>query len=334
MTLRFAEISSWLTNLFPAGEIRSLSYIESDASARKYLRCNLNGESYIIMDTTPGQEQINFAKVAKVFSDNKINAPVIITNDLERGLILMNDFGDQTYLGVLKRSDPETIDRLYLDAIYSLINIQNVAKSADFAVMDNDYIANRLDIFKTWYLQKHLQIELDSKIDIIIAGLHKIFADAFNELPQVLVHLDYHCRNLMYVPHSNMPGILDFQDAMFGPITYDLVSLFQDAYITWPRQQVEAWVKVYYDLATAAGLLDVQNFDVVIRNFDLVGLQRHIKNLGVFARLYHRDNKAAYLNHVPTLLTYIMDTCNRYDELADLRAYLTDNVLENADMLL
>lgn len=331
MTLRFAEISSWLAVLFPAGEIKSLNYIESDASARKYLRCSLNGESYIIMDTTPGLEQVNFVKIAKMLSANKINSPTIIHNDFERGLILMNDFGDQTYLGILKKANPEKIDKLYIDAIHALINIQNIAESADFAVMDNAYIADRMDVFKTWYLQKHLQMELNSQTDTLIDGLYKIFANAFNELPQVVVHLDYHSRNLMYVPNSSSPGILDFQDAMLGPMTYDLVSLFQDAYITWPRQQVESWVKNYYDLAIAAGLLNDQSFDALMRNFDLVGLQRHIKNLGVFARLHHRDNKSAYLNHIPDLLSYIMDTCNRYGELSDLRSYLTANVLEVAE---
>lgn len=328
MTARLEEISNWLMELLPHVTVNSLNYIESDASARRYLRCVLDGTSHIIMDTVPGQEQVNFVKIAKILTTNKINAPEIIHNDLERGLILMNDFGDKTYLSVLESPNQANANQLYLNAISSLINIQQISKhTAELAVMDNAYIDNRLQVFKTWYLQQHLKIEIDSKIDFLLSELHKIFAVAFSDLPQMFVHVDYHSRNLMYLSDTSSPGVLDFQDAMFGPMTYDLVSLFQDAYITWPRQQVENWVRIYYNAAVTAGLIDSCDFKTFLRNFDMVGLQRHIKNLGVFARLKYRDNKPNYLNSIPVLLNYIMDSCYRYPELAILQEFLEEHVL-------
>lgn len=328
MLSRFTEISNWLAELFPTSKIESPTYIESDASARKYLRCIINNESYIIMDTAPGDEIANFVNIAKLLDSNQINAPKIIHSNLANGLLLMNDFGTQTYLNVLKNSNFEKVQQLYLDAIYALVKIQKININSNLPIMDKAYIINRLDVFKTWYLQKHLAIDVDADVELLIADLCKIFVQAFNELPSTLVHVDYHSRNLMYLEDATNPGILDFQDAMFGPPTYDLVSLFQDAYITWPRAQVEEWVRTYYDLATASGIIPLQDFNKVLRNFDMVGLQRHIKNLGVFARLHHRDNKSNYLHDIPTLLRYITEACNRYSELKDLGIYLKTRVLE------
>lgn len=156
--------------------------------------------------------------------------------------------------------------------------------------------------------------------------MQELFAGVFTELPPVFVHLDYHCRNLMHVPANN-PGVLDFQDAMLGPATYDLVSLLQDAYITWPRDYVESWVSTYASMAISAGIIPPTDNTTLLRNFDLVGLQRHIKNLGVFARLHHRDNKSNYLNDMPTLIDYISTTCARYNELNWLQEFITEEVL-------
>lgn len=329
MVSRLTEIRIWLTELFPEKEIVSLKYIESDASARKYLRCTLGTEQYIIMDTTPGQEQINFTKIAKLFAANKINAPQIISNNLEQGLMLMNDFGNKTYLATMNETDIVVANKLYQDALTALLKIQRIStKSADIPTMDNAYIEVRLQVFSEWYLQQHLKITVDNDIKALLLWLNKVFTEVFYELPQVVVHVDYHCRNLMHITDGDNPGILDFQDAMIGPITYDLVSLFQDAYITWPRKQVEQWLRVYYDKANALGLLQNQPFEAFLRNFDLVGLQRHLKNLGVFARLHHRDNKSAYLDSIPCLLSYITGTCSRYAELAALEDFLKENVLE------
>ncbi len=146
------------------------------------------------------------------------------------------------------------------------------------------------------------------------------------ELPPVFVHVDYHCRNLMHVSANN-PGVLDFQDAMIGPATYDLVSLFQDAYVSWPRAYVESWVSTYKDMAVSTGIIPPISNEALLRNFDLVGLQRHIKNLGVFARLHYRDHKSNYLNDIPTLLQYVNTTCSHYTELNWLQEFITEEVV-------
>lgn len=307
--IKLAEIKRWLTGLFPDDNLNELHYIQADASDRKYLRLSLLDKSYIIMDTKPGQEMRNFINLAKILQAHNINAPQIIASSPEQGLLIMNDFGTQTYLNILKHADIKTANRLYTDAIIALIKIQNI-QIDNLPSMNSEYIANRMEVFKTWYLQKHLNFTINHKIQSMLNDLQELFINTFQEQPPVLVHLDYHCRNLMYLEQAHNPGILDFQDAMFGPPSYDLVSLFQDAYIVWSRAQVEAWVNLYNTLSPKN--------PVTMRNFDLVGLQRHIKNLGIFARLHYRDHKSNYLQDIPTLLNYITETCNSYPELTAL----------------
>lgn len=329
MTTRPGEIKQWLADIFPNVDLGQLKYIQSDAGDRKYLRLNLSDISFIIMDSKPGADIVNFVKIAEILHQNKVNTPKIIASNLENGLILMTDFGAETYMQALQSTTPDMVSKLYTDAITALINIQSIGATKNIHClpnMDAEYIDARLNVFKTWYLQKHLQLDIDTDVQLqaISAQLIKLFTNIFQAQPQVFVHLDYHSRNLMYVPQGNNPGILDFQDAMFGPITYDLVSLFQDAYITWPRAQVEAWIQQYGEMALAAGLITNKDAEDLLYHFDLVGLQRHIKNLGVFARLHHRDQKSHYLNDIPTLLKYIHETCNRYPELTNLHKFLQE----------
>jgi aminoglycoside/choline kinase family phosphotransferase len=330
MTFRLQEIKNWITQLFPTVELSKLNYIPSDASNRKYLRLKTTDAAFIIMDTVPGLELDNFIKIAKILISHNINVPQIIHCNLQQGLIMMHDFGAETYLTSLQSSTPSQIDSLYLDAMAALIKIQQIPtyqeSNYELTAMDSAYISNRLDVFKTWYLQKHLGINIDPQMEASITKMQDIFTEAFTELPQVFTHVDYHCRNLMHVGANN-PGILDFQDAMRGPVTYDLASLFQDAYITWPRQQLESWISLYKDMAIAAGIMEPVPTQALLRNFDLVGLQRHIKNLGIFARLHHRDQKSHYLSSIPTLLEYINTTCKRYSELNWILDFITEEAL-------
>ena len=331
MSNRLGEIKAWLTNCFPNVELSNLQYIQADASDRKYLRLKLSELSFIVMDTKPGDSLSNFIKIAGILDLNKVTVPKIIHQDIERGLILMNDFGASTYLSTLKSADLPTANKLYQDALVSLIKIQGISNNTnihDLPVMEAEYISNRLNVFKTWYLQQHLKLETDSKLDSMLHDLQTLFLSAFQTASPVFVHLDYHSRNLMHLPNTNNPGVLDFQDAMFGPPTYDLVSLFQDAYINWPRAQVESWVTTYKNMAVDAGILPQQETSSLLRNFDIVGLQRHIKNLGIFARLHYRDKKSNYLPDMPTLINYIVATCDRYPELARLLEFFKEHILE------
>jgi aminoglycoside/choline kinase family phosphotransferase len=331
MTTRLGEIKGWIANFFPNVDLSNLTYMQSDASARKYLRLSLSDLSFVIMDTEPGVELNNFVRIAGILEANNVTVPQIINQDLARGLLLMNDFGSTTYLSAMKNSDLATANKLYSDAIAALIKIQTISyksKLHDLPIMGPDYISNRMNVFNTWYLQQHLKLEADTKVDSMLHDLQSLFFSVFQSQPHVFVHLDYHSRNLMYLSKAGNPGIIDFQDAMYGPATYDLVSLFQDAYITWPRAQVEAWVNLYRDMAREAGVISQQEANSVLRNFDLVGLQRHIKNLGIFARLHYRDKKSSYLQDIPTLLDYIVETCTRYPELSALLEFLKGHILE------
>ncbi len=329
MTLREQEIHAWISSLYPTMDLANLHYLQSDASSRKYMRLQAPSNTYVIMDTKPDQELNNFLQITQILHAHNINTPEIIQANIPQGLVLMTDLGVETYQQALQHATPQKIDSLYLDAITTLVKIQRIdiaaTKGYTFNTMDAEYIHQRLEVFKNWYLQKHLGISVDATIDAQIAKMQKIFEEVFAELPAVLVHVDYHCRNLMHTVHSN-PGVLDYQDAMCGPPTYDLVSLLQDAYITWPRAQVEAWVQTYMDIAVAAGILQPLPINILLRHFDLVGLQRHIKNLGVFARLHHRDNKSNYLQDIPTLLKYIQETCSRYKEVHWLLEFIMEEV--------
>lgn len=331
MTLRQQEISTWLSGLYPNIDLSNLQYLQSDASSRKYLRLQTTDAAYVIMDTKPDQELTNFIQIAKILHAHKINSPEIIHSSPAQGLALLTDFGTETYQNALQKATPEKIDSLYLDAITTLIKIQRINTKTDlgyaFKPMNEEYIQVRLEIFKSWYLETLLGLSIDDATNHAIAKMQKLFTEVFAELPHVLVHVDYHCRNLMHTP-SNNPGVLDFQDAMTGPITYDLVSLFQDAYISWPRAQVEAWVQTFKEFAVEAGILPPISTAALLRQFDLVGLQRHIKNLGIFARLHHRDNKSNYLQDIPALLRYIQETCSRYSELNWLLDFIMAEVQE------
>jgi len=324
MTTRLNEIKNWLSSLEPKINLDSLQYLQSDASSRNYLRCDSDLTSLIVMDTKPGEEMTRFSQVAKLLAAHKLTVPKIIASDLERGLLLLSDLGSRTYLQVLKQADPATVDRLYLEAITSIVKMQSIPSANEhytLPIMDATYISNRLEIFKTWYLQRHLNLEIDHKTNSMLAKLQILFATAFEEYPLLFTHVDYHSRNLMLVASGN-PGILDFQDAMLGPATYDLVSLFQDAYITYPRPMVESWLETYKDIAITAGVLQPLPTSALLRNFALVGLQRHIKNLGIFARLHYRDQKSNYLNDMPMLINYITDTCSRYEDLSWLLDFM------------
>ncbi len=309
MTDRLNCITSWLKNCLP--NFLKLETLAGDAGARKYYRVGCSDSSYILMDTALNAELLNYIKIGSYIGE-VCSIPKIIAQDLEQGLLLLEDFGDQTYLTALQRSTTqEQINDLYHDAIHALARLQGI--TADLQLnMGPEYIAQQLDVFHTWYIKKHLQLEPDLAI---AQELQDLFLQCFSEQPQVFVHADYHCRNLMVIEKNN-PGILDFQDAICGPLTYDLVSLFQDAYISWPREQVETWV------AQFATMHDIKNLDTLIRQFDITGLQRHLKNLGVFARLHHRDTKSVYLKSIPSLLNYINATCARYPELSNLKVLM------------
>jgi hypothetical protein len=263
----------------------------SDASFRRYFRVDAtDGASYIVMDAPPPQEDVRpFIHVAEVFGNAGVSVPKVLAEDRERGFLLLTDLGSTTYLHQL-----------------------NVLPEYDRALL-----LRELNLFPEWYVAKHRGATLN---DLQAAQLKKVFDTLLaNNLAQaqVYVHRDYHSRNLMVLPRGN-PGILDFQDAVYGPITYDLVSLLRDAYIQWDEELVLDWAIRYWEKARRAGLPVPPDVDSFYRDFEFMGLQRHLKVLGIFARLYHRDGKAAYLNDIPLVMEYTRKAAGRYRELAPL----------------
>lgn len=315
--LRLTELKSWLATLSaPALQENSLRAASSDASFRRYFRVDgVDGLTYIVMDAPPPQENVGpFIHVADVFGASGVSVPDILAQDQERGFLLLSDLGSTTYLQLLT---PDNAHKLYMDAIDALVQIQCHSTPAMLPEYDRALLLRELMLFPEWYIGKHLGLTMT---DAQTATLNKVF-DALlaNNLAQaqVYVHRDYHSRNLMVLQNGN-PGILDFQDAVYGPITYDLASLLRDAYIQWDEEVVLDWAIRYWERAKRAGLPVNPDIDSFYRDFEYMGLQRHLKVLGIFARLYHRDGKDAYLKDLPLVMEYTRKAAHRYKELAPL----------------
>lgn len=308
------RIQAWLESLFPGQAIR-LAPASADASFRRYFRAVLsNGDHYIVMDAPPQYEDCRpFIEVAALFGAAGANTPKVLAQDLAQGFLLLTDLGDVTYLSVL---NADNAGALYSDALDALLNIQRASRPAVLPDYDRALLERELRLFPEWYIARHLGVELNAgQAQTLETVFEAILA---NNLAQakVFVHRDYHSRNLM-VSEPN-PGVLDFQDAVYGPLTYDLVSLFKDAYIRWDEEIVLDWLIRYWEKARRAGLPVDADFGAFYRDFEWMGVQRHIKVLGIFARLYHRDGKTGYLNDMPLVMDYLRSACTRYRELGPL----------------
>jgi aminoglycoside/choline kinase family phosphotransferase len=324
---RLVQLADWLSGLTtPATLVDSLRPASADASFRRYFRVDTqSGQSLIVMDAPPPQEDVRpFVKVAELFSATGVSVPTILAQDTERGFLLLSDLGSTTYL---RQLNPDTAHKLYLDAIDALIQLQVQSRAGVLPVYDRELLHRELMLFPDWYVTRHLKATLS---DAQSADLNRVFDMLLaNNLAQaqVYVHRDYHSRNLMVMDKGN-PGILDFQDAVYGPITYDLVSLLRDAYIQWDEELVLDWAIRYWERARKAGLPVSHDVDAFYRDFEFMGLQRHLKVLGIFARLYHRDGKDGYLKDMPMVMDYTRKTAYRYKEFAPL-IRLLDALEEN-----
>ena len=315
--LRLTQLKQWLHGISsPSVLPDSLRPASSDASFRRYFRIDgSDGTTYIAMDAPPPQEDVRpFIHVAEVFGATGVSVPQVIAQDAERGFLLLSDLGSTTYLHQLTH---DSAHKLYIDAIDALVLIQVQSQPEIFPEYDRALLLKELMLFPDWYIGKHLGLTLSEQQN---ATLNKVFeALLANNLaqPQVYVHRDYHSRNLMVLEQGN-PGILDFQDAVYGPITYDLVSLLRDAYIQWDEEMVLDWAIRYWERAKRAGLPVNPDIDAFYRDFEFMGVQRHLKVLGIFARLYHRDGKDAYLKDLPLVMEYTRNAANRYTALKPL----------------
>jgi aminoglycoside/choline kinase family phosphotransferase len=290
----------------------------ADASFRRYFRVQGKDVSYILMDAPPDKEDCGpFIHVTELFLALGLHVPEILARDVEHGFLLLSDLGNRLYLDELNET---SVDRLYGDALGALATLQCCATpESGLPVYDRDLLLFEMSLFRDWLLDTHLAVQLDRTQQEALQHSFELLAESALQQPRVCVHRDYHSRNLM-VSASHNPGILDYQDAVVGPLTYDLVSLLRDCYISWPRARVEDWALGYLELAQQTGILRPHQADEkqFLKWFDWMGVQRHLKASGIFARLNHRDSKPGYLDDIPRTLGYVTDVCSRYTGLAEL----------------
>jgi len=292
----------------------------SDASFRSYWRTHHDGKSWVVMDSPPALEDpLPWLAMGEKLAAAGLHVPAVYAKDLEQGFLLIEDLGTQLYLPAL---DDDSADRLYGDAMDALLLMQTRMDHADLPLFDHSRLVSGLEVMPEWFLGKHLgYTPTCDEWDVLEAAFSVIIRNAL-EQPRRFVHRDYHSRNLLIVGHNN-PGVIDFQGALSGPITYDLASLLRDAYIVWPRERVEGWVESYRQRLLGAGVIDEKiNSECFLRWFDLTGMHRHIRVLGQFYRLWYRDGKPGYLADVPRVYHYVVSVAERYPELADFVALL------------
>ena len=321
---RLRILENWLKDLEPKWllDIPTLAPASSDASFRRYFRIksqNTDFPTLIVMDAPPQHEPLkSFIDVDLLLQNEGLNVPKILEKNVAEGFLLLSDLGFETYLTNL---NSDNANHLYKDAMLAIIRIQMASKSNVLPEYGRELLNRELELFPEWYLKCHLKIEVS---DLQHSQLKKSFELIIqNNLaqPSVYVHRDYHSRNLMIAKESN-PGILDFQDAVYGPITYDAVSLWRDAYISWPEEMVIDWVIKFWEQGRKMGLPMHADFGDFYRDFEWMGLQRHLKILGIFSRLCYRDGKKDYLKDIPLVLKYAIATANRYIELKPLARIL------------
>lgn len=323
---RLLKLQTWLAGVFGTRDF-DLRPASADASFRRYFRVTRGDETWIAMDAPPDKEDLGpYVNVARMLADIGVNAPRVLELNEAEGFLLNTDLGSRTYLAELKEGGD--VDRLYADAIAALVAIQagGDRSAPTLPPYDEPLLRREMALFPEWFCGRHLGLDatraaLDSVYDTLVD-------EALNQA-RVFVHRDYHSRNLMVGDGARFgpnPGILDFQDAVYGPLTYDLVSLLRDCYIAWPLERVEQWVVDFFGAAKRAGVPVPASERALVRSFDFMGVQRHLKAIGIFARLWHRDGKPGYLKDIPRTLRYVKDVSARYDEIAPLRRWIEADV--------
>lgn len=318
MPKRIEQFTAWLHHelKFPSFSVQPAS---ADASFRRYFRISFNGETHIVMDAPPEKEKLEpFIQIATQLADIGLHVPKIEAVNKQQGFLLMSDLGSTQYLDVLNN---DNADRLYGDALGALAAIQSCGPEATtIPPYDRKLLMTEMSLFRDWYIGQHLGLILSETESRALLKIFEMLADNALEQPQVAVHRDYHSRNLMVCNHN--PGILDFQDSVTGAVTYDLVSLLRDCYIEWPQQKIEQWVDGYHDLALDHGILHKRGNEQFHHWFNLMGVQRHLKAIGIFSRLNHRDGKIGYMKDIPRTLGYVSQVCELYPQLSGLNTLI------------
>lgn len=320
MDFRLVELERWLGAQFPSLPC-TLAPASADASFRRYFRARLaDGRSYIVMDAPPAQEDCRpFVQVARLLREAGLNAPQVLAEDLAQGFLLLTDLGEKTYLDALNEGNAAA---LYGDAIEALVRWQLATQPGVLPAYDEALLRREMALFPDWYVARHLGRELSAAQRSALLGVENLLLQSALAQPAVYVHRDYIPRNLMLCDPN--PGVLDFQDAVHGPISYDIVCLLRDAFISWDEERVLDWTVRYWETAKKSRLPVAGDFAAFWRSFEWMGLQRHLKVLGIFARLNYRDGKSRYLEDTPRFLRYARSVAERYRELAPLARLLEE----------
>lgn len=316
---RLDALHAWLTAVL-AGAPFTLAPASADASFRRYFRVTCDGGTRIAMDAPPEREDCRpFVHVAQLMRQAGLHVPEVIAGDMDRGFLLLTDLGDTTYLHALT---VDNADALFADALDALVAWQRASRPGVLPPYNQALLQREMDLFPEWYVGRHLGLVLSGAQRQTLAGVTGLLADSALAQATVYVHRDYMPRNLMLSKPN--PGVLDFQDAVYGPIAYDVASLFRDAFISWPEERVLDWTVRYWERAKRAGLPVDADFGAFYRAFEWMGLQRHLKVLGIFARIRYRDGKPDYLEDAPRFLVYVHAVCSRYASLAPLARLLDE----------
>lgn len=307
------DLEQWLGEKLPPDTF-SLTPLQGDASFRQYYRLQHEGSTYIAAHSPPTTEDnAGFIKMSQAFSTLGLNVPKVLRHDSTEGFFLLTDLGDNV---LFQHLNTHNVEYYYFKAFEILANIQRC--NISLPAFDHAFMEKELTNFKHWFLEKHLNLTLSESEEKILAEAFSLLLDSATQQPQYCIHRDYHSRNLMVMPDDNL-GVLDFQDAMIGPVTYDLVSLIRDCYIAWPPEKVQAWALNFHQNFLKK---EIPSSALFLRYFDFMGIQRHLKAIFIFARKYHRDGVKTYLADIPRTLNYVLEVSARYPELRAFREFI------------
>ncbi|OTG66249.1 phosphotransferase [Acinetobacter sp. ANC 4470] len=321
-TQREQIIHTWITSVLDSDQFE-INFLPGDASFRRYARIKLNNKTFMLMDAPPEKEDcVPFVTIDQFFDTHGVRVPHIVAKDLQQGFLLLEDFGDVLLSTLLNDA---TVDAYYAQSFKQLIELQAIDGVKQFPEYSYEKLLSEMQLLTDWMLPS-LHIEPTKEEQALIKRTFAILANAALAQPQVIVHRDFHSRNLMKIEGETELGVIDFQDAVIGADTYDLISITRDAYVQWNADQVYAWFKVFYDLLPEAAKQD-RDFEQFKRDADFVAIQRHIKILGIFVRLFERDGKTGYLKDLPRVMWYLLKESKPYAELQPFMQFIHAKVM-------
>ncbi|QGM27808.1 MULTISPECIES: aminoglycoside phosphotransferase family protein [Acinetobacter] len=321
-TQREQLIQTWITSVLGSDQFET-HFLAGDASFRRYARIKLNNKTFMLMDAPPEKEDCGpFVTIDEFFAAHGVRVPKIVAKDLTQGFLLLEDFGDVLLSTLL---NDQTVDDYYAQCFKQLIQLQGIDGTAHFPEYSYDKLISEMELLTDWLLPA-LQIQPTAEESALIKRTFAILANAALAQPQVIVHRDFHSRNLMKINDDTELGVIDFQDAVIGADTYDLISITRDAYVQWNAERVYRWFKMFYDLLPAASKQD-RDFEQFKKDADMMAIQRHIKILGIFVRLFERDGKSGYLKDLPRVMWYLLEESKPYPELQPFMHFIHTTVM-------